>query len=130
MQREGLDAAGGGKLLVGFGSQPENGLHLAATADRPQALRALWTFAQPSAAAGLDVRGRSALHSAAFAAAIQAKAKSRRSQRDAAATTIEKRAEAYQAKKRAATGGGDAADPQPGPLRGRARLPCRCPRPD
>lgn len=68
----GAEYAGGGSLLFGFGSQLENGLHLAATANRPRALKILWEHAKPTGAACLDVRGRSALHSAALAGSAAA----------------------------------------------------------
>lgn len=68
----GAEYAGGGSLLFGFGSQLENGLHLAATANRPRALQILWEHAKPTGAACLDVRGRSALHSAALAGSAAA----------------------------------------------------------
>jgi len=67
----GAGAGGGGALLFGFGGHLENGLHLAATTNRPLALRALWEHAKSSATTGLDVRGRSALHSAALSGAAE-----------------------------------------------------------
>ena len=72
----GAGYAGGGSLLFGFGSHLENGMHLAASANRPGALKILWEIlwehAKPTGAACLDVRGRSALHSAALAGSAAA----------------------------------------------------------
>jgi len=72
----GWDApAGGGPALFGFGAACESGAHLAAKCDRPEALESLWRAAEAQAGTGgryppLDTRGRSALHAAAQAGAI------------------------------------------------------------
>jgi len=68
----GMTHAGGGKLLQGFGSNLECGLHLAATANRVHGLRALHERQEAASAAPIvDVRGRGALHSAALAGATE-----------------------------------------------------------
>ena len=69
-QAEGVEEGAGGAWLFGFGPQLECGLHLAAKANRPEALAALWRRAIGSGMPPLDLRGRGALHAAAHAGAL------------------------------------------------------------
>ena len=63
-QAEGVEEGAGGAWLFGFGPQLECGLHLAAKANRPEALAALWRDAIGSGMSPLELRGRGAINHA------------------------------------------------------------------
>ena len=63
-QAEGVEEGAGGAWLFGFGPQLECGLHLAAKANRPEALAALWRDAIGSGMSPLELRGRGAIQPA------------------------------------------------------------------